>query len=177
MLNSSITEYLGSKWSSRWLLHNVHSLQEYQVEGLGAVGVLHLKRTLLHLLEAQCHHTIMETTFYHLLTEMEGCTSRRTIVVDIVDGDASHTYLVDSSLPASWVSIHVTNSCTLYGWVGNISISKSTWCSLLSHYGVIWVIIMTLLFLYLYIYIYTGLMNFVIPTPMTNTLFLLLVLI
>ena len=154
MLNSSITEYLGSKWSSRWLLHNVHGLQEYQIEGLSAVGVLHLKGALLHLLEAQCHHTIMETTFYHLLTEVEGRTSRRTIVVDIVDGYASHTYLVDGPLPASWVSVHVTNSCTLNGWVGDISVPKSPWCSLLSHYGVIWVIITTLLLLILIILIY-----------------------
>ncbi len=107
------------------------------VHGIGAVGVRRAERPLLHLLEADGEDAVGQAPFDELPGHEERRRARRAVVVDVVDGDAGESELVDGPLAAGRLPVDVPNAGLLDGLVGDHRVLEGLRDGLLHHVGVV----------------------------------------
>ncbi len=81
--------------------------QEYFVERVGSVGVLHGERALLHFLESNGESALVEAALDQVVDEVQSGRAGGAVVVHVVNGNSVHAHLVDGSLPAGRVAKNV----------------------------------------------------------------------
>ena len=133
---ASIAKQLRSDGSSLQVPHTHHGLH-HGLDWVGAVAKYRGQTTLLHLLKAQGHDTVGEAASHQLLGQVEGRAAGGAVVVDIVDGDASHAQGVESSLAAGTVTVHIANTGLLYVSILDPGIIEGVGSSLLGHVGIV----------------------------------------
>src|SRR5438876_3385553 len=104
MLAAGVAEELRGRWmwlEAAELHHRVHML----VHRVDTVGEGRAERALLHLLEAEGKNAVREAAFDELLAHEERGRAGGAVVVDVIDGNAGETELVDGPLPAGGLAI------------------------------------------------------------------------
>src|SRR5439155_13899848 len=136
VLAARVAEELRGRWmrlEPTELHHRVHVL----VHRVGAVGESGAERALLHLLEAEGEDAVSEATLDELLAHEEGGGAGGTVVVDVVDGNAGETELLDRALPAGGLAVDVAYNSLLDLRVRNTGVVKGFRAGFLRHVGVV----------------------------------------
>src|SRR6266480_5079727 len=136
VLAARVAEELRGRWmrlEPTELHHRVHVL----VHRVDAVGEGRAERALLHLLEAEGEDAVSEAALDELLAHEESCGAGGAVVVDVVDGDARETELVDRALPAGGLTVDVTDDGLFDLRVRNSGVFEGLRAGLLRHVGVV----------------------------------------
>jgi hypothetical protein len=125
VLFTGISEHLGCH-RGLGKATSLHVVENKVFERVSSVVEESLKRASEHLLETESKDTVSLSSEDGLVGEVEGGTSSRAVVVDIDDGNSSHTNLVHSALSTGRVTINISAVGGLDFRVLNVRISHSS---------------------------------------------------
>lgn len=136
MFTAGVTEHLsstGGLGDTAGLLHD----QAGGTSWVRAVLEESLQASREHLLKANDEHAVSGSMGDHISAHEETSRAGRAVVVNVVDGDSSHSKLVEDALAASAVAVAVACNTLLNIVVVDMSIKHSLNTSLESKLGIV----------------------------------------
>lgn len=108
MLHACIGEIKRGKREVLFVLAIVLDAISELRQGILSIIEMALQRSLLHLLEAECHDAVMDAAFDHAVANVQASRAARAVVVDVEDWHPGDAYLVKCPLAAAGVPVDVT---------------------------------------------------------------------